>query len=63
MRILLVTVLLGACAGQIQSETRLIEQRGGEVIYLTNGACVATVSSADDEFNVLLPPSFCRVEE
>ena len=63
MRILFAAVLLGACAGQIASETRLIDQRGGEVIYLTNGVCVATVSSADDEFNVLLPPSYCRSEE
>jgi len=63
MRILFVTALLGACAGQGPSEDRIVDQRGGETIYITNGVCVATVSAADDEINVLLPPYYCGLED
>ena len=63
MRLLNITALLGACTGQGPSETRIIDERGGEVITLTNGVCTATVSSGDDEFNVRLAPSFCATED
>lgn len=63
MRTLSLILVLGACAGLAPSQDRIIDQRGGETIYLTNGVCVATVSAADDEVNVLLPRYYCGLEE
>lgn len=58
---LMMMPLLAACGdGQpLISTPRIVDQRGGDTLYIDNGVCLLAYSTSDEEHVVLQPPSMC----